>query len=123
MNKSTRRISAAVFSPLLPALLLLVSAGIALAQQPAPSPAAGQDINTHASERLVDSSIADDQAVDKMLATYSPRVRALDKVIGTLTGELRKGGMGAGSLGNFVSDAMRAEASRTLNRPVDLAVV
>jgi len=123
MNKSTRRISAAVYSALLLALLLLVSASIAPAQRPAPSPAAGQDIHAHASERLVDSSIVDDQAVGKMLATYSPKVRALDNVIGTLKGELHKGGMGAGSLGNFVSDAMRAEASRTLNRPVDLAVV
>jgi len=123
MNKSTRRISAAVFSaPLLP-LLLLVSTSIAPAQQPAPTPSAGRDITAHPSERLIDASIADDQAVDKMLETYSPKVRALDNVIGTLTGELRKGGMGAGSLGNFVSDAMRAEASRTLKRPVDLAVV
>jgi len=123
MNRSTRRISATVFSAPLLALLLLVSATIALAQQASPTPSAGRDINVRASERLVDSSIADDSAVDKMLAAYSPRVRALDNVIGSLKGQLGKGGMGAGSLGNFVADGMRAEASRKLGKPVDLAII
>ena len=44
-----------------------------------------------------------------MLVAYSPKVRELDTVIGSLKGELRKGGMGAGSLGNFVSDGMRGK--------------
>src|SRR5207237_7030963 len=59
----------------------------------------------------------------KMLAVYSPKVHELDVVIGRLKGELRKGGAGAGSLGNFVADGMRAEASHKLGKPVDLALM
>ena len=58
-----------------------------------------------------------------MLAVYGPKVRALDVVIGKLKGELRKGGYGAGSLGNFVADGMRAQGSIKLGKPVDLAVM
>ena len=125
MDKSVRRLANTSWLSLLIAPLILLSGGIALAQQPSPAPApsAGREINAHASERLVDSSIVDDSAVDKMLAAYSPKVRALDSVIGTLKGPLRKGGMGAGSLGNFVADGMRAEASRKLGKPVDLAII
>ena len=57
-----------------------------------------------------------------MLEVYAPRVRALDVKIGKLKGELRKGGIGSGSLGNFVTDGMRAEAGRRLGKPVVLAV-
>jgi 2',3'-cyclic-nucleotide 2'-phosphodiesterase (5'-nucleotidase family) len=57
-----------------------------------------------------------------MLESYRLKVRALDEVIGKLKGELKKGGVGAGSLGNFVTDGIRAEASRKLNRPIVLAV-
>jgi len=123
MNESDRRITITLRLPLLIALTLVLSASYGHAQQSAPAPATSRDVNAHASESLVDASIADDKAVDKMLEAYSPKVRALDTVIGTVKGELQKGGMGAGSLGNFVSDAMRAEASRALKRPVDLAVV
>jgi len=123
MNGSVRLIATTLRLSLLIALTLALTASYGKAQQPAPAPSTSKDVNAHASERLVDASIADDPAVDKMLEGYSPKVRALDTVIGTVKGELRKGGMGAGSLGNFVSDAMRAEASRALKRPVDLAVV
>ncbi|HAF12729.1 MAG TPA: hypothetical protein DCK99_03315 [Blastocatellia bacterium] len=57
-----------------------------------------------------------------MLEAYAPKVRALDEVIGKLKGDLKKSGIGAGSLGNFVTDAMRAEATRKLGKPVMLAV-
>ena len=123
MNGSVRLIATTLRLSLLIALTLALTASYGKAQQPAPAPSTSKDVNAHASERLVDASIGDDPAVDKMLEGYSPKVRALDTVIGTVKGELRKGGMGAGSLGNFVSDAMRAEASRALKRPVDLAVV
>ena len=73
-------------------------------------------------ETVVDPSIPDDKAVDKMLEVYAPKVRALDIKIGNLKGELRKGGMGSGSLGNFVTDGLREEASRKLGKPVVLAV-
>jgi 2',3'-cyclic-nucleotide 2'-phosphodiesterase (5'-nucleotidase family) len=70
----------------------------------------------------VDATIPDDPAFEKMLAAYSPKVRALDLVIGKLTGDLRKGGTGAGSLGNFVTDGLRAQSSRKLGKPIVLAV-
>ncbi len=109
------------------ALLLCVFAGgaqSALGQAapratPAPTPA---DIHATVTETPVDASLPDDPAVDKMLAIYGPKVRSLDEVIGKLKGDLNKGGMGAGSLGNFVTDAMRAEASRKLGKPIVLAV-
>ena len=58
-----------------------------------------------------------------MLVAYSPKVRELDAVLGSLKGELRKGGMGAGSLGNFVSDGMRWQAALKLGQPIDLALI
>ena len=58
-----------------------------------------------------------------MLVVYSPKVRELDAVLGSLKGELRKGGMGAGSLGNFVSDGMRWQAGLKLGQPIDLALI
>lgn len=80
--------------------------------------------DVHASVTLVgvDASVSDDPAFEKMLAEYSPKVRALDSVIGKLTGDLRKGGNGAGSLGNFVTDGLRVQASRKLGKPIVLAV-
>jgi 2',3'-cyclic-nucleotide 2'-phosphodiesterase (5'-nucleotidase family) len=63
-----------------------------------------------------------DPAVDEMLGAYSPKVRALDTVIGKLKGDLKKGSVGSGSLGNFVTDGMRAQASEKLGKPILLAV-
>jgi 2',3'-cyclic-nucleotide 2'-phosphodiesterase (5'-nucleotidase family) len=57
-----------------------------------------------------------------MLQPYAPKVRALNEVVGTLKGELRKGGIGAGSLGNFVADALRDRAQVKLGKPVLLAI-
>jgi len=126
MNKSVSAIAAR-----LSCVLLLLVAGFqcASAQQaapaPRPSPQAGvlSDGRARASEVLVDSSIGDDAAVDKMLADYSPKVRALDVVIGNLKGELRKGGTGAGSMGNFVADGMRAQGSLKLGQPIEIAIM
>jgi 2',3'-cyclic-nucleotide 2'-phosphodiesterase (5'-nucleotidase family) len=86
---------------------------------PAATPAA---IQVGVTEAPVDSTIPDDAAVDKMLETYSPKVRALELVIGKLKGDLRKSGVGAGSLGNFVADGIRAESSLKLGQPILLAV-
>jgi 2',3'-cyclic-nucleotide 2'-phosphodiesterase (5'-nucleotidase family) len=108
-------------------LAFVVSAGNALvasaqvATKPAPAPAP-VDINARPTQTLVDASVADDPAVNKMLEVYTPRVRALGEVIGKLKGDLRKGGVGAGSLGNFVADGMRVEAGRKLGKPVAVAV-
>src|SRR5712691_7064434 len=113
--------------------LLLVSFSVvdpANAQQPAPAASpnpstssAPRDVKAHVTETLIDSSIPDDPAVDQMLAADIPKVRALDTILGKLKGELRKGGMGAGSLGNFVADGMRAQASARLGKRIDLAIM
>ena len=84
-----------------------------------PTPA---DIKTTVTENSVDSSVPDDAAVDQMLEVYSPKVRALDQIIGKLKGDLKKGGTGGGSMGNFVTDGIRAQASQKLGTPILLAV-
>jgi 2',3'-cyclic-nucleotide 2'-phosphodiesterase (5'-nucleotidase family) len=57
-----------------------------------------------------------------MLEPYSGKVRALEVVIGTLEGELSKSAIGAGALGNFVADGIRAYSSSRLGKPILLAV-
>ncbi|HEY6121067.1 MAG TPA: 5'-nucleotidase C-terminal domain-containing protein [Pyrinomonadaceae bacterium] len=84
--------------------------------------AAAAPIGTNVSETLIDGALPDDPDILKMLEPYRGPVRELDVVIGHLKGELRKGGVGAGSLGNFVTDSLRAEASRKLGKPVALMV-
>ncbi len=111
------------------ALLVCVTAGGAqsargqAAAQPTPIPAA-TPANTHATvtEAAVDSSVPADPAVDKMLMVYGPKVRALDQVIGKLKGDLKKGGAGAGSLGNFVADGIRNQSAKKLGKPIALAL-
>ena len=71
----------------------------------------------------VDASLPADPEVEKILAPYSEKVRELSKVIGQLQGGLTKTGVGAGSLGNFVSDGMRAQARAKLGKPVVLAIM
>jgi 2',3'-cyclic-nucleotide 2'-phosphodiesterase (5'-nucleotidase family) len=97
--------------------------------QPAPTPAkpgitnAPTKVSTRSSLSLIDASIPNDPDVEKMLAPYSAKVRELSRVIGTLEGQLDKKGVGAGSLGYFVTDAMRAKARAKLGKPVVLAVM
>lgn len=86
---------------------------------PAPSPA---EIHVRAKLQPVDSTVSDDQSVNKMLEVYTPMVRALDEVIGKLKGDLKKGGIGASSLGNLVTDAMRDRAQVKLGKPILLAI-
>ena len=71
----------------------------------------------------VDASVPSDPEIEKLIAPYSEKVRELSKVIGTLAGQLTKKGVGAGSLGNFVTDGIRAQAKAKLGKPVALAVV
>lgn len=136
MKTFVRKMVAVLVSQLLLLLFLLISAPPVLSQQPATapknqSPAAptqtaapgGREIRARVTETQVDSSIPDDPAVHKMIAVYGPRVRELDNVVGKLTGELRKGGTGAGSMGNFVTDGMRAQASLKLGAPITLALM
>lgn len=80
-------------------------------------------IGAQTKQTVVDASIPDDPAVEKMLAPYSEKVRALSIVIGRLDGALKKDGVGAGTLGNFVTDAVRAQAGAKLGKPVTLAIM
>lgn len=81
------------------------------------------DIHARATERAIDDTIPDDPAVNTMLGPYRGKVRELETPIGKLEGDLRKGGMGGGSLGNFVADALRLRAQAKLGKPVLLAVI
>lgn len=84
---------------------------------------AALELNVRASESAIDASIPDDPAVDAVIAPYSAKVRELNAPIGKLVGGLKRGGMGGGSLGNFVADALRSRAEVVLGKPVLLAVV
>ena len=91
-------------------------------QSPNQAPTAAIADKTRVSQTLIDANIPDDPVIEKVLEPYSARVHALDIVIGKLEGELRKGGIGGGSLGSFVADGIRAQASARLGRPVLLAI-
>lgn len=85
--------------------------------KPLPRPA------TRARLLTVDSTVPDDPDVLKIIAPYEEKVRELSKVIGRLQGGLSKTGVGGGSLGNFVTDAIRAQAEAKLGKPIVLAMV
>ena len=101
------------------ALLVVPAFGQATAIQPCtptPSPPRARLLT-------VDESVPADPEVEKIIAPYSEKVRELSKVIGRLEGGLSKTGVGAGTLGNFVSDGMRAQAQAKLGKPVVLAIM
>jgi 2',3'-cyclic-nucleotide 2'-phosphodiesterase (5'-nucleotidase family) len=87
------------------------------------SSASPQKLGTRAKLTTVDASVPDDADVEKLLAPYSSKVRELSKVIGQLEGGLNKTGVGAGSLGNFVTDGIKAQAQAKLGKPVSLVIV
>ena len=120
MKKSVRKTEVGPFIPLLLFVLLLTFAPRVWPQKPA---AAKTPAGARVTETAVDASIPDDPPVDNMLAAYAPKVRELEVVIGKLTGELKKGGAGSGSLGNFVTDGMRAQASLKTNKAVAVALM
>ena len=130
MKKSARKMVAGLSFRSLLLLLLLAGASRALPQQPAPktttpakTPATPLDVHARVTETAMDATTPDDPAVGKMLAVYSPKVRELEVVLGKLKGELRKGGAGSGSLGNFVTDGMRAQARLKIGKPVAVALM
>jgi len=93
---------------------------------PSPAkPGAGGPTKTgvRSSQTVVDSSIPDDDAVEKLLAPYSGKVRALNVVIGRLEQPLKKEPVGAGSLGSFVTDGIRSYAQTKLNKPIALTIM
>jgi 2',3'-cyclic-nucleotide 2'-phosphodiesterase (5'-nucleotidase family) len=72
---------------------------------------------------VIDARIPDDADVEKMLEPYSAKVRALSVVIGRLERPLKKETVGAGPLGNFVTDGIRSYATTKLGKPVTLAIM
>jgi 2',3'-cyclic-nucleotide 2'-phosphodiesterase (5'-nucleotidase family) len=78
-------------------------------------------VGLKASQTIVDATIPNDASVEKIVSPYTAKVRELSVVIGTLEGELKKSGVGASSLGNFVTDAMIMQA-RARSKPVALAI-
>lgn len=81
------------------------------------------NITGRASERVVDDSVPEDPQVKSIIAPYRTKVEELNAPIGKLSGDLKKTGMGGGTLGNFVADALRAVAEKRSGKPVLLAVV
>ena len=90
---------------------------------PAPAKSSPQKVDERASLLPVDASVPADKDVEKMLAPYSEKVNELSKVIGRLEGKLSKTGVGGGSLGNFVTNGVKAQAESKLGKPVSLAIV
>ena len=103
--------------------------GAAIEPCPAASPAPAKTGTTRARPEsrarllTVDSSIPDDPDVLKIIAPYEEKVRELSKVIGRLEGGLSKTGVGGGSLGNFVTDAVKAQGQAKLGKPIVLAMM
>ena len=125
LQKESKVVSALKATLLSSALLLTVLAGstqVVLGQAAAPAPVTPVIPPAVVSQTAIDAKLKDDAAVEQMIEAYSPKVRALDQPIGKLIGDLKKGGLGAGSLGNFVTDGIRAESSAKLGKPILLAV-
>lgn len=80
-------------------------------------------IGVRSSQIVVDESIPADPEMEKLLAPYSAKVRALSNVIGRLDHPLKKEPVGAGTLGNFVTDGIRAYAESKLGERVDLTIM
>ncbi len=129
-------------SPNYPTRILLLVVALAaftapaLAQSPAIQPCEATPSTTkpavanapvktgvHSSQTTIDASIPADPDVEKMLAPYSARVRALTLVIGNLERPLKKEPVGAGLLGNFVTDVIKSYAERKLGKPVTLTIM
>ncbi|MFN2406870.1 MAG: 5'-nucleotidase C-terminal domain-containing protein [Pyrinomonadaceae bacterium] len=91
---------------------------------PSPAkPGAPLKARVRSAQTVVDASIPDDPNVEKMLAPYSGKVRALSAVIAKLDQPLKKESVGAGSLGNFVTGGIRSFARTKLNRPIALVIM
>lgn len=113
------RLSAIKLAILIMLLAILPAGGLSQA----PAPTRSVKIDSVANKTLIDETIPEDKGVEATLERYTARVRALEVVIGKLDSELKKSGLGAGTLGNFVADGLRAQASARLGRPVVLAVL
>src|SRR5215216_807554 len=128
INTISQRAMKALPCTIVLTVLAIPAFGQGTAIQPCPATpakpvASKQKIDTRARLLPVDASVPADPDVEKIIAPYTEKVRELSKVIGQLQGGLTKKGVGAGSLGNFVSDGMRAQAQVKLGKPVVLAIM
>ena len=89
----------------------------------AKTPAGPEKTGVRASQSVIDASIPEDAEVQKIIAPYSEKVTELSKVIGKLEGGLDKTGAGAGTLGRFVTEGIKAQATARLKKPITLAIV
>lgn len=111
-------------SAILAFLLFAITPVLAFGQAaPARDPGKDAAIEHRANRTLIDETLPADKDVEAAIAPYTAKVRSLDVVIGTLQTELKKETIGAGTLGNFVIDGLRAQASARLGRPIVLAVI
>ncbi|HEU5133062.1 MAG TPA: 5'-nucleotidase C-terminal domain-containing protein [Pyrinomonadaceae bacterium] len=122
-SRLLRELSPALPRSVLTFLALLVLALPAFGQATAIQPCTQTTNPPRARLLSVDNSVPADPDVEKLITPYSEKVRELSKVIGRLDGGLSKKGVGAGTLGNFVSDGMRAQAKAKLGKPVTLAIM
>lgn len=124
---------ARLIRPSLVLLLVLMVPNVLYAQStaiepcpatPAPKPAAttATKVNEKASETLVDSSVPDDPDIEKLLQPYREKISALTVVIGKLEGNLTKSTIGAGTLGQFVTNAMLDEARKRAGPSTAMAI-
>ena len=123
--RNINRLSRTLFCALALTVFVVPAFGQGTAIEPCPAtPLQNPGVNNPRARLLsVDSSVPDDPDVANIVAPYAEKVRELSKVIGRLEGELKKGRVGAGSLGNFVTEGMRAQAQAKLGKPVMLAIM
>ena len=82
-----------------------------------------EKVGVQSKQYPIDASIPEDPEVLKIIAPYSDRVRELSKVIGRLEGGLSKTGVGGGTIGRFVTEGMRFEGTKRLNKPITLTIM
>ena len=87
------------------------------------TPAGPEKAGVRSSRLAVDASLPEDSDVLKIITPYSEKVRELSTVIGRLEGGLTKTGVGAGTLGRFVTEGMKAEATARLKKPIALTIM
>jgi 2',3'-cyclic-nucleotide 2'-phosphodiesterase (5'-nucleotidase family) len=111
-------------SPLVAQSTVIEPCPAAPAAKPTAAPSSTMTkVDAKASQIQIDSSIPEDPELQKLLSPYTEKVRALSAVIGTLEGSLSKTGVGAGSLGHFVTDAILAEARRRSSKNIVMAIM
>lgn len=123
--RNINRLSRAFLCALALTVFAIPVVGQGTAIQPCPATPKPGVNNPRARLLAVDSSVPHDPDVAKIVAPYSEKVRELSKVIGRLEGDLKRSRVevGSGSLGNFITDGMRAQAQAKLGKPVTLAIM